>query len=322
MALYSSQFTLKGGEIAKSLKLLQSDQIQTIVVGQAYFDLATKAGVILESPDVFFKKYQSVTALENLARQSGIDVTEMNNLATSFDRGAWPEHAPKFMDIGDYTGFLPKAASNSLLGAQGGARTAETLSAIEQGVPSKVSLAETLNLANKQNKIFVGKDEPPYVEAAQSIEHMSRVMQAAVSENKELASNKHFKRAVTAMELLAAQSFKESAKDAKKHGLSDAYDQMQNARESLKEDTKYRAALSSTSTLISQVERGMKEVAKASPQHAGAVDALLNERKPRMQKLNVVGSLIMPSFMFSRDNDLPFADRIRQEGRGGGGRGV
>ncbi len=319
-----STFVKQGGEVAKGLGVMTAAQIDTIIYGQALIDTAKAQGVELGNPDQLFKQYNSLPALQQLAQSKGFNTVEVGNLAASFDRGTYPQHAPKFMNIADMAGFLSKKASNTLLGAQAAARVAETVESLKQGVPSRESLADTLDPNNKRNAIKGYPGEPSYVEASQSADHTARIMAAAISENPQLAHNKEIKGALTALELLAGQGFKEASKDAKKQGLTVVGKQMEAARDSQRSEVHMVAMVSSTSTLISKLEKGMIAVAQHNPQHASQIQELMQTRKVQMQKLNVFGSQIAPDMFFGRDDSSSFVDRLNQQRDGpqNGGRGV
>lgn len=313
-------FVKQGGEVARDLRLMSDAQISTITFGQALIDTAKNNGVDLGNPAQLFKSHNSLPALQQLAQSKGLDVGQINNLAQSFDRGQWPKHAPKFMNIADMAAILPKAASNTLLGAQAAARIAENTENIKNGVRSNESLAQTLDKSNKRNQVKGWQGEPEYIEAAQSAEHMARVMAAAISEDTSLAKKADVQRAITAMELLSGQSFKQAAKDAEKQGVASAAQKMKSARAAQRDDVNVFSKYSSTSTLLSKVEKGMAAIAQANPQYASQIKKLMAERKSQIQKLNVVGSLVAPDALFDKGKGS-FVDRLNSEGRGGGGRG-
>lgn len=312
---FASIFVKQGGEVARDLRMLTGEQIHTIIFGQALIDTARQQGVDLGHPSNLFQQHRSLASLQQLAQSHGLDVAQIDQLAASFDRGTYPAHAPKFMNIADMAGFLPKAASNTLLGAQAAARITETMDKVRQGISTGETLAQTLDVNNPRNKVSAYSGEPEYVEATQSADHLSRIMAAAVAENPQLAANAEVKNALTALELLAGQGFKQAAKDAQSKGITTAAEQMKAARASLRGEVNVFSKVAATSTLLAKVEKGMEAVAQANPQHAAVLRETMRQRKVQTQKLNVFGSLLAPDMLFTK-KPMSFAESVTQN-RGG-----
>lgn len=314
-------FLDKVPQIAKSAGLLTQQQLYDVDFAQAVFDQAHEQGAPLvpagQKPGDVLRQYGSPQALNQAIEQYGLDRRAINDKAQMFAQGYQSQNAPYFMDTLEVFGHITKGQKEPLLAAQFGARTAQTMRQLQEG-RSELSLADALQPMRPPRA-----DEAGYLRAAQNVEQTAKILAAAIVENPELKADPEIQAAVTSLELLSAQSFKQSASAARAAGMSVAAEDMEKHRAGQKTNINVISKLASTSTLVAKVEAGMEKAA----QHAGqkdpakgqAIRQAMASRREEMKQLKVFGSLLAPDALFTK-KELSFAERVSQSrGNGQGG---
>ncbi len=296
-------------QIAQSAGVLSKQQIYDVDFTQAVFDVAHEKGVNLvpegQMPGDVLRQYNSPEKVASIIDKYNLDKRAINDKAQMFSTGYQAENAPYFMDTLEVFGHISAQQKSPLLGAQFAARTAETVYSIKTG-KVKVSMDEALNQRAPR------PDEANYLRAAQHVEKNGKILAAAISDNPALRNDDDVARALTALDVLSAQSFRRASEAAKGSQMNLVADEMEKQQAGQQKGL-FLSRHAATSTLISKLEAGINkaadEVQKRNPEQATAMRGAMANSKAQIQELNVFGSLILPDVVMKKAK-MGFADKV------------
>lgn len=299
-------------QIAQSAGILSREQIHDVDFTQAVFDVAHEKDVGLvpegQKPGDVLRQYNTPQKVASIIDKYNLDRRAINDKAQMFSQGYQAQNAPYFMDTLEVFGHINAQQKAPLLGAQFAARTAETVNSIKTG-NVKVSLDEALNSRAPR------PDEAAYLRAAQYVDQNAKILAAAVSESPALRNDADIARALTALDMLSAQSFRRASEAAKGANLPLVAEAMEKQQAGQQKGL-FFSRHAATSTLISKLEAGMNKAADAvqsrNPQQAAAIRGAMANSKGQIQELNVFGSLLLPDVMMKKAN-MSFTERLKSE---------
>ncbi|MDG1286264.1 MAG: hypothetical protein P8P30_01725 [Rickettsiales bacterium] len=302
-------------QIAKGTRVLSQQQIYDADFTQAVFDEAHEKGVGLVpegvEPGDVLTQFQSPQDLNRVIEQYGLDRRAINDKAQMFSQGYQAKNAPYVMDTLMHFGHITAAKKDPLLGAQFAARTAETVRQLKAG-KAELTLDDALSQREPR------KNEAGYLRASQYIANNAKMLAAAIAENPSLKDNSDVARALTALELLSAQSFQRSSEAAEAAGMGLAADDMLKHKAGQEQGFPI-SSYAATSTLIAKLENGMNkavlEVAKKDPAKGKAMVNKMAVSKAEMQQLGVYGTLVLPDVMMKKTK-LSFVEQVNQSRNG------
>ena len=297
-------------QIAQAAGVLSREQMHDVDFTQAVFDVAHEKGVNLvpqgQNPGDVLREYNSPDKVASIIDKYNLDKRAITDKAQMFSQGYQPQNAPYFMDTLEVFGHINATQKAPLLGAQFAARTAETVSSIKAGTVN-ISLDEALNQRTPR------ADEASYLRAAQHIENNAKILAAAISQNPMLRNDSDVARALTALDVLSAQSFRRASEAAKASDMGLVADEMQKQQIGQGKGL-FISRHAATSALLSKLEGGMMKAAQAvqatNPEQAKAIKSAMANSKTQIQELNVFGSLILPDVMMKKA-DMSFTDKIK-----------
>lgn len=262
-----------GGKIAEYLKLANYAKKEDVAFVQSVYAELIERQVPKEKTPII----RSMEEADSVANQYQMHRGKIMKRAYGYmDNPPDPESGiPNYMMIAEAVGRLPKYKSNPILAAQSGARIAEAAEKLRTGdFPEDKPLPnfeEALkSYAFLSNPEIVAKD-PPYVIAAQSTEHLSKIFTAAmIAQNKpELAQDADVRRAVMAFQVYASQTLKRAGNEMiaaatgeDKAQMEEAGKTIKKSRESLHGFDKINplSELANSTALINDMRRGFAKL--------------------------------------------------------------
>lgn len=288
-SLQLNDLTKVTGEAAHAAGLLSGDQIESVCLLQAaaieLLKVHPELGHLSRASE---KELQEQIAKANL-NQEAILATA----ATLKPSGRVPDGVPRFGDLLDKKGYLPKKKSNPLLAAQAAARMAEQAEKMAKGTVEN----NLENVLKPRPWIEAGKDkgEPEYATAAQATSHLADIFAAGLAANPQLAQDADIRRAMMAFQIYASQTLKCAGTELEQVGEKEAGKAIKDAREPLHGVGRVGvfSEYANTSSLVEDMQKGLNKL--GLPAEAML---LIGQRLQQAKGMEHKG-LPMPAFMRS-----------------------
>lgn len=304
-----SDLTKVTGEAAHAAGLLSDDQIESVCLLQA-----AAIELLKVHPELGDISRASESELqEHIAKANISKDAVYATAATLKPSGRVPDGVPRFGDLLDKKGYLPKKKSNPLLAAQAAARMAEQVEKMTKG-----TVEGNLEAVLKPRPwIEAGKDkgEPEYATAAQAANHLAEIFAAGLANNPRIAQDTDIRRAMMAFQIYDSQTLKRAGTELEQVGEKAAGKAMKDVREPLHGVSKVGvfSEYANTGSLLEDMQKGLSKLglpAEAMP--------LINQRLQQAKGMEHKG-LPVPA-MFRRQHEVDvgsWAKRVSNNARGG-----
>lgn len=310
-SLQLNDLTKVTGEAAHAAGLLSDDQIESVCLLQA-----AAIELLKVHPELGDLSRASEKDLLGYIAEAKISKDAVYaTAATLKPSGRVPDGVPRFGDLLDKKGYLPKKKSNPLLAAQAAARMAEQVEKMAKG-----TVEGNLEAVLKPRPwIEAGKDkgEPEYATAAQATNHLAEIFAAGLANNPQLAQDADIRRAMMAFQIYASQTLKRAGSELEQVGEKEAGKAMKDAREPLHGVSRVGifSEYANTSSLVEDMQKGLSKL--GLPAEA---KQMIGQRLQQAKGMEHKG-LPMPAFLRStRDVDVGgWAKRVSNNARGNNG---
>lgn len=249
------------GGTAHHLGMITQQQIDDVLWTQALLTEIKRQGIAVTEAEVVRIRAAGLAEMQTIAYEKGLDLSEISKSAqTDFglDKPA-DEGIPKFAELLEDKGYLPKQKSSPLLAAQAAARMADRMEKLAMGI-----IEIDMETARSKGSAINPKDAL-YLVAAQATNNLAELFAAGLAQSPELANDKDIRRAMTAFEVYAAQTLKRAGKELDFAGEHAAGDKVAGSRKSLRDRVNFLTDIANTATLVEDMRKGMKMLPALQP---------------------------------------------------------